>query len=64
MGTLLERLDEIPIDKKVVVHCKSGGRSGNVVRYLTAEKGYQNLYNLQGGMLAWKKEIDPDIQVL
>lgn len=64
MGTVLERLDEIPTDKKVVIHCKSGGRSGNIVRYLAIEKGYTNLYNLQGGLLAWRNEIDPSVQVL
>lgn len=64
MGTVLERIDEIPTDKKVVIHCKSGGRSGNVVRYLSVEKGYTNLFNLTGGITAWKNEIDPSIQVL
>lgn len=64
MGTILDRLDEIPTDKKVVIHCKSGGRSGNVIRYLNAEKGYTNLYNLQGGITAWKNQIDPTVQVL
>ncbi len=64
MGTVLDRLAEIPTDRKVVIHCKSGGRSGNVVRYLTQEKGYTNLYNLNGGMMAWKAQIDPSIQVL
>jgi rhodanese-related sulfurtransferase len=64
MGEILNRLHEIPTDKKVVIHCKAGGRSGNVVRYLTAEKGFQNLYNLTGGILAWKNEIDSNIDVL
>ncbi len=64
MGEILNRLEEIPADKRVVIHCKAGGRSGNVVRYLTAEKGFSNLYNLTGGILAWKNEIDPTIDVL
>jgi rhodanese-related sulfurtransferase len=64
MGEILNRLHEIPTDKKVVIHCKAGGRSANVIRYLSAEKGFQNLYNLTGGILAWKNEIDPSIDVL
>lgn len=64
MGEILNRLEEIPTEKTVVIHCKSGGRSGNVVRYLSAEKGFQNLYNLTGGILAWKNEIDPTLDVL
>ncbi len=64
MGDILNRIDEIPTEKMVVIHCKSGGRSGNVVRYLSIEKGFQNLYNLTGGILAWKNEIDPTLNVL
>lgn len=64
MGEILNRLEEIPAQRRVVFHCKSGGRSSAVVRYLTAEKGFKNLYNLKGGILAWKNEIDPDIDVL
>jgi len=64
MGEVLQRINEIPREGDVVIHCKSGGRSGNVVRYLSSEMGYDNLYNLQGGMLAWKSQIDPSVQVL
>ncbi|MBL0910954.1 MAG: rhodanese-like domain-containing protein [Bacteroidia bacterium] len=64
MGEVLQRIDEIPREGDVVIHCKSGGRSGNIVRYLASELGYDNLYNLQGGMLAWKSQIDPSVQVL
>lgn len=64
MGDILNRMDEIPTEKMVVIHCKSGGRSGNVIRYLSSEKGFQNLYNLTGGIVAWKNEIDPTIDVL
>ena len=64
MGELLSRLAEIPSDKKVVIHCKAGGRSEKMIRYLSAEKGYSNLINLSGGLLAWQEEINPQIQVL
>jgi adenylyltransferase/sulfurtransferase len=47
------RYNEILKDKKVVVHCLSGGRSGNVIQYLEENYGYTNLYNLQGGIIAW-----------
>jgi sulfur-carrier protein adenylyltransferase/sulfurtransferase len=50
--------DKIATDKKVVIHCRSGARSGNMVQWLEKNKGYTNLYNLKGGILAWAKEID------
>lgn len=52
------RLDEFPKDKKVIVHCRSGARSAQVIALLEAQRGHENLYNLTGGILAWAKEID------
>jgi sulfur-carrier protein adenylyltransferase/sulfurtransferase len=49
--------DRISKDKKVVVHCRSGKRSATVERRF----GFDNLYNLKGGILAWSDEIDPSI---
>lgn len=44
---------------KVVVHCRSGARSANLIHQLQQLRGFENLYNLDGGILAWSKEIDP-----
>jgi len=46
------RLDEIPADGDVVVICRVGARSAQVVAYLQAQ-GRQNAVNLDGGMTAW-----------
>ncbi len=54
------RAGEIRRDTKVVVHCRSGVRSAEAIRQLQ-EQGYDNLYNLKGGILAWSKEIDQDV---
>ena len=45
--------------KKVVIHCRSGGRSGQAVQWLEKNHQFDNLYNLKGGILAWAKDIDP-----
>lgn len=60
MGTVMDNLDKISKDKKVVIHCKAGGRSGTIVQMLTAQ-GYTNLYNLKGGILAWSDEVDSSV---
>ena len=54
------RIDEIATDKPVVVHCRSGARSANVIAALEA-KGFANLSNLQGGIIAWSNEIDATV---
>ncbi len=53
LGTVSERAKEIARDKKVVVHCKMGGRSAKAIRELEDSAGYDNLYNLKGGITAW-----------
>lgn len=60
---LLEsRLDELRADRdaRIVVHCKSGGRSARAVRILH-DAGYTNAVNLDGGITAWSERIDPDV---
>jgi rhodanese-related sulfurtransferase len=39
--------------------CRSGARSGQVIAALEAQLNYDNLYNLEGGILAWADRIDP-----
>jgi sulfur-carrier protein adenylyltransferase/sulfurtransferase len=53
-----DNLDRIARDKPVVIHCRSGARSGRIIAYLEQSQGYTNLYNLKGGILAWADEID------
>lgn len=63
MADVPHNTDRISKTKKVVIHCRSGGRSANIIQWLEKNHGYTNLYNLKGGILAWAKEIDPSISV-
>ncbi|HVA38253.1 MAG TPA: rhodanese-like domain-containing protein [Candidatus Dormibacteraeota bacterium] len=47
-----ERLHEFPRDREVVLICRSGRRSGNACDFLV-ERGFDGVFNLAGGMLAW-----------
>jgi len=49
-------------DKQVVLHCRSGKRSADAIRQLQQLYGFDNLYNLEGGILAWAGEIDPEMR--
>jgi adenylyltransferase/sulfurtransferase len=55
-------LAQIPKDKTLLVHCRSGKRSADSIKFLR-EAGYDNakMYNVIGGILAWAKEIDPTL---
>ncbi len=50
MSEFRQRLDEIPKDKPVYLHCRSSQRSYNVIRALQT-LGYNNVYNISGSFL-------------
>lgn len=54
------KISDIRSDKKVVVHCRSGARSAEAVQQLQTY-GFENVYNLKGGILAWAEQIDPEM---
>jgi len=54
------KISAIRSDKKVVVHCRSGARSAEAVQQLQTY-GFENVYNLKGGILAWAEQIDPEM---
>ena len=62
MGSVMQSLDKIDKEKDVVIYCRSGSRSGQVIGFLEMNHGYKNLYNLKGGILAWSSEIDDSIK--
>jgi rhodanese-related sulfurtransferase len=50
-----------PVPKKeTVVICRSGGRSAQVAHFLERQ-GFDKVFNLSGGILAWSRVIDPSI---
>ena len=54
------RIDELDRDAELVLYCRSGSRSEWATRVLM-ESGFERVFNLKGGMLAWREEVDPDI---
>ncbi|GAB4161721.1 MAG: molybdopterin-synthase adenylyltransferase MoeB [Candidatus Promineifilaceae bacterium] len=57
-GQVLERLGELDTAAEMVVHCRSGARSADVIRELQAH-GFKKLWNLDGGVLRWARDVDP-----
>jgi rhodanese-related sulfurtransferase len=62
LGGILIETEKIDHEKPVIIMCRSGKRSAMAVMQLEAQ-GFTNLYNLQGGILAWADRIDPTITV-
>jgi molybdopterin/thiamine biosynthesis adenylyltransferase/rhodanese-related sulfurtransferase len=61
LANVAEQADQISRDKKVIVHCKVGGRSAKAIKELEEKYGYTNLYNLKGGILAWIDQVNPEL---
>ena len=60
LNELPERLAELDRDVPLAVHCKTGGRSARAVKLLQ-ETGFQNAFNVEGGITAWSEAIDPSV---
>lgn len=57
---IADRAGELQRDEPIIVHCHSGSRSANAVQLLR-QRGFANVYNLEGGIDAWSDEIDHNV---
>lgn len=63
LGKIEESVVKIEKDKQVIFYCRSGKRSADAIRLLENKFGFDNLYNLSGGILAFAKEVDNSLAV-
>ena len=63
LGNLIIEAEKIRKDVPVIVQCRSGSRSAAAINELEKRFGYENLYNLKGGIMAYSREIDPSLTV-
>ncbi|MFV2031928.1 MAG: rhodanese-like domain-containing protein [Gammaproteobacteria bacterium] len=60
MGEIAQHLDQIAASEQCVVLCHHGVRSMHVIQYLQ-QQNIKHLINLDGGLDAWARQIDPDM---
>lgn len=58
LATLPARLNEFTLIEKLVVVCRSGARSAQACMFLQ-QQGYENVYNLRGGIMGWAENQLP-----
>ena len=63
LGELPQRLGEIPPGSAPVFICRAGGRSMAACQ-LALRARIASPANLEGGLLAWSREVDPALTVL
>jgi monothiol glutaredoxin len=54
------RIESMPRDTKLVLHCHHGGRSQQAAEQFIS-LGFSQVFNVIGGVDAWSQEIDPDV---
>ncbi|MEV6555323.1 adenylyltransferase/sulfurtransferase MoeZ [Nocardia sp. NPDC051756] len=57
-----EALSELPQNRPIVLHCKTGVRSAEALAALK-RAGFSDATHLQGGVIAWARQIDPSLPV-
>jgi adenylyltransferase/sulfurtransferase len=60
LAELADAFPTLRVQREIVVHCKSGGRSARAVRALQ-DAGFHNVWNLSGGITRWSADVDPTI---
>ncbi len=59
-GQLPDHLNELTGARRLVVYCRTGGRSSQATRLLL-DLGFSNVRNLSGGITAWAERVDPSL---
>lgn len=62
LSSLQSRVHTLDANQEIAIICRSGARSANACAFLQHE-GFENVYNVKGGMKTWAAEIDPSITV-
>lgn len=58
LNTIPAEIERLPKDQTIVFICRSGGRSSQAAAFAMS-KGFTDVYNMQGGMLAWNSLMLP-----
>ena len=63
MGEICNRIEELPADKITVIMCRSGKRAEAVANILRTDFNRSNVVILEGGILAWKENVQPTLTI-
>jgi rhodanese-related sulfurtransferase len=61
MREFATRVGELDPGAELVLYCRSGARSGRLAAHLMAQ-GFDRVWNLKGGVLKWREDVDPSLQ--
>jgi|TARA_B110000914_G_C15434082_1_gene432867 rhodanese-related sulfurtransferase len=62
MYSIPDNIDKINKENKVIIYCRTGVRSANVVSMLENNFLFKNIYNLEGGIMKWREDLDQNLK--
>jgi rhodanese-related sulfurtransferase len=63
MGEVADKASTFPKEKEIIVICRSGRRAIPVADLLENEFAFPHVTILEGGLLGWKADIDPSLDI-
>ena len=61
MYSIFDNIDKISRNNKVIIYCRTGVRSGNIAKFLEESFSFDNVYNLDGGIMRWRDDVDSSL---
>ena len=58
MYSITDSLDKLSREKKIIIYCRTGSRSATIVSLLEKNFSFKNVYNLDGGIMKWRQDVD------
>ena len=62
MYSITDSLEKLSREKKIIIYCRTGSRSATIVSLLEKNFSFKNVYNLDGGIMKWRQDVDPSIK--
>ena len=62
MYSIIKNINKLSKSKKVIIYCRTGSRSSNIIDLIEKKFQYKNIYNLEGGIMKWMEDIDPTLE--
>ena len=62
MYSIIKNINKLSKSKKVIIYCRTGSRSSNIIDLIEKKFRYKNIYNLEGGIMKWRDDIDPTLE--
>ncbi|MFL3022147.1 MAG: rhodanese-like domain-containing protein [Cytophagales bacterium] len=62
MYSIPDCIDKISRTKDVIIYCRTGSRSATIVKMLEDSYSFDNVYNLDGGIMRWREDVDIELK--